>query len=331
MRGDRLKRRDFMAFLGGAAAFPLVASAQQPALPVIGFLSSRAAAESAGPVAAFARGLGEVGFVIDQNVRIERRWAEGYYDRLPALAAELVQLHVDVIATGGSQVSVLAAKAATSTIPIVFAGVPEPVQFGVVASINRPGGNVTGSSIFASELSSKRLELLHRMIPGATRIAMLADPNYPSAERQEKETVEAARAFGLQVRVLNAGTESAIDAAFATMVQERTEALDVMPGPYFAGRRDQLIALAARDRIPAIFGERQYVVAGGLMTYGTNLPDSYRQAGVYVGRVLKGEKPADLPVLLPTMFEFVINMKTVKTLGLTVPPELLALTDNVIE
>ena len=327
-----MKRRAFFGLVGGAAlTLPLAARAQQPALPVIGFLSSRSPGESTGVVAAFRQGLREAGFVEGQNVLIAFRWAEGRYDRLPALAAELVGLRVAVLFAAGGPPSALAAKAATATIPIVFSAVNDPVQIGLVANLNRPGGNVTGMSMFTSGLGAKSIELLKELVPAAAVIAYLVNPSNPSAEIYAKEAVAAASALGIQVHVLNASTEQDLDEVFAFLVKRGAGGLVVMGEPFFDSQRDRIVALSARYSVAAIYTFREYVVAGGLMSYGASLPDSYRRAANYVGRILNGEKPADLPVQQPTKFEFVINLKTAKTLGIDVPAKLVAITDEVIE
>jgi putative ABC transport system substrate-binding protein len=325
-----MKRRDFITLLGGAAAWPGAVRAQQP-MPVIGFLSSRSPGESAHLVAAFRQGMKETGYVEGQGLAIAFRWAEGRYDRLPALAAELVNLRVPVIAATGGSVTALAAKAATATIPIVFATGVDPVELGVVASFNRPGGNLTGVSQFASVLAAKRLELLREIEPKANVIAFLANQRSPSTKSETKEMQETARTLGLQLQILSASSERDFETAFTTLIRRRAAALVVAADPFFDIHRDQLIALAARHAIPAIYAWRDHPLAGGLMSYGTSLTDTYRQVGVYTGRILKGEKPADLPVLQPTKFELVINVKTAKALGLEVPPTLLARADEVIE
>jgi putative tryptophan/tyrosine transport system substrate-binding protein len=326
-----VNRREFITLIGGAAAaWPLAARAQQPVRPVVGFLDSRSPGEAAYVVAAFHQGLNEVGYVEGQNVAIEYQWAEGQFDRLPELAAELVRRQVTVI-FAGSTPATLPAKAATATIPIVFIASGDPVQLGLVTSFNRPGGNATGVILFSASLEPKRLELLHEFIPRASVIGVLMSRTYPLAEQQHKELQAAASGRGLQIHVVNASEEKGIDAAFKTFAERRIDALLVTAVPYFTNRRHQVVALATRHGVPAIYGQREFVAASGLMSYGTRLSDAYRQAGVYTGRVLKGEKPADLPIVQPTKFELVINLQTAKALGLDVPPMLLARADEVIE
>ena len=326
-----MKRREFITLLGGAAAWPLAARAQQPAMPVIGFLSSRSPGESSGVVAAFRRGLNEAGFVEGQNMVIAFRWAEGAYDRLPALAADLIGLRVAVLVAAGGTPSLIAAKAATTTIPIVFTAVNDPVQLGFVPTFNHPGGNVTGISLFNNTLLAKRIGLLHEVVPTASVIAMLRNPNSPVVEDDMKSVLATAQSLGLTVEVLNASTERDLDAAFEAMAQLRIGALVVQGEPFFDSRPNHIVELAARYATPAIYAWREYALAGGLMSYGTSITDNYRQAGVYIGRILKGEKPAELPIVQPTKFYLVVNLKTTKTLGLQVPDKLLALADEVIE
>jgi putative ABC transport system substrate-binding protein len=323
-------RREFITLLGGAAAWPLAARAQQPGkLPTIGFLGNDAATWTDW-TAAFRQGLNEAGYVEGQNATIEYRWAEGHYDRLPALAADLVGRKVTVIAATSTPAA-LAAKAATATVPIVFTTGGDPIKLGLVASLNRPGGNITGVSSLISELGTKRLGLLRELVPSATVIATLVNPNFPDADGQLRDAEAGARALGLQLIVLRAGTEREIDAAFATMAQRGGGVLDVSVDPFFVERRDHIVALAASYAIPAMYPLRDFAVAGGLMSYGTDFADSYRQAGIYTGRIVKGEKPADLPVQRSTKFEFVINLKTAKALGLSVPNSMQLLADEVIE
>jgi putative tryptophan/tyrosine transport system substrate-binding protein len=327
---SHIGRRKFLATLGAAAAWPLAARAQQQAMPVIGFLNGASPDGYAPYVAAFRQGLKEAGYVDGQNATIEYRWAEGHYDRLPTLAADLIQRKVTVIAATTSPAA-RAAKTATSTVPIVFTTGDDPIKLGLVASLNRPGGNVTGVSNLIVELGSKQLGLLRELAPGTTAIAVLTNPNFPGTERQLRDVEAAARVLGLQLIVLKASTEREMETAFATMAQKGGVALLVGVDPFFLERRDHIVALAARHSIPAIYPVREFAVAGGLLSYGSDFADSYRQAGIYVGRIVRGEKPADLPVQRSTKFEFVINFKTAKALGLSVPNSMQLLADEVIE
>jgi putative tryptophan/tyrosine transport system substrate-binding protein len=326
-----VRRREFITLLGGAAAaWPLAASAQQPAMPVIGFLSGTSTETAR--LRAFRQGLKDAGFIDGENVAIEYRWADDQTDRLPALAAELAQRRVAVIAAIGGIPSALAAKAATTTIPIVFLVGVDPVRLGLVSSLPRPGGNLTGINVINSELASKRLELLRALVPGAIRIGVLVDPtNASGTDATLRDVGAAARTMGLQIQVLNASTSLELDAAFATLVRERSAALIVGSTPFFFDRRVQLALLAARHAAPAIYQDRHHAEVGGLISYGASLGDAYRHVGVYAGRILKGAKPADLPVVQPTRFELVINVSTARMLGLTVPDALLATADEVIE
>jgi putative ABC transport system substrate-binding protein len=325
-----MKRREFMALVGGAAAsVPFAARAQQKTMPVIGYFHF-ASPEYTPMAASFLQGLKEAGFTEGQNVAIEYRWAEGQYDRLPAIAADLVGRKVDLIAAFGPPVA-RAAKNATSTIPIVFEVGNDAVEAGLVASMARPGGNATGFSILFTQLTPKRVELLCELIPQARTIALLVNPKSPTAAPSIRGAQEAASAKSVQLSILNASTESEIDAAFATFVDAPADGLIISADPFFDARREQLVAPAARSRIPTIYFEREFAAAGGLISYGSSLPSVYRQMGVYAGRILKGEKPADLPVEQPTKFEMVINLKTANALGLSVPPKLIFTADEVIE
>jgi putative tryptophan/tyrosine transport system substrate-binding protein len=327
-----LRRRQFITLLGGgAAAWPLVASAQQPAMPVIGFLSSSGSpADRAGFLTAFRQGVREAGYVEGQNVAIEYRWAQDQYDRLPDLAADLVQRQVTVIAAHDTR-SAIVAKAATTTIPIVFVSSGDPVKLGLVASLNRPGGNVTGITFVLAALATKQLGLLRELVTGAMRFGALVDPNWPITEPFVADVRVAASAVKTQVDVLSVSSMSELDTVFANLAQKPIDALLVGPAPLLYNRRVQLATLAAYHRVPAIFQQREFAEAGGLMSYGTSLIDANRQAGVYTGRILKGEKPADLPVMQSIKFEFVINLNTARAFGLTFPPGLLAIADEVIE
>ena len=327
-----MRRREFIGLLGGATAmWPLAAGAQQPKLPVIGFMSSRSAKDSAQLLQAFHRGLREVGYIEGQNVAIEYRWAEGRYERLAAMAAELADRQVAVIAAVGGGPSARAAKAATLTIPIVISIGDDPVEAGFVKSLNRPGGNITGVMLFTSVIGSKRLGLLRELVPQGGPIALLANLATSSGQTQKRDVENVAREIGQQVMVVNAGSDEELEATFVTLAQNRIVALMVGADPYFDTRRDRIIELVAKHRWPAIYQFRDYVQAGGLMSYGASIVETYFQNGIYVGRILGGAKPADMPVQLPTKFELVINMKTAKALGVAIPPGVLAITDEVIE
>jgi ABC-type uncharacterized transport system substrate-binding protein len=324
-----MRRRTFITLVGSAAAaWPLAAGAQQ-AMPVIGFLSGRSPPEAASALGAFRQGLGDVGYIENKNVSIEYRWAEGRYDQLAGLAADLVSRRVGLIAAvGGAE---LAAKTATATIPIVFTTGGDPVELGLVARLNKPGGNITGVTFLASDLGAKRLGLLRQFAPNANAIAMLMNPDYRATAGEVRDVQAAARSLGMQVNVLNANTTRAIDAAFATFGRERPDALFIGGDPFLLGRREQIVPLAASHNLPTIYPQREYVDVGGLMSYGTSLTDGYRQAGAYAGKILAGARPDALPVLQPTKFDLVINLATSKALGLTIPDKLLALADEVIE
>jgi putative tryptophan/tyrosine transport system substrate-binding protein len=325
----RIQRREFITLLGGAAAWPLAARAQQAAMPVVGFLNGASATGYAHATAAFRQGLSEAGYVEGRNVAIEYRWAENHYDRLPALAADLVRRQMAVIVANTPAAP--PAKAATTTIPIVFVTAADPVETGLVASLNRPGGNLTGVSILNVELGPKRLELLHELVPSATAFALLVNPTHPSADTLSRVLQTAARTLGLQLHVLHAGTDSDLDMAFAALHQLRAGGLVIGPDPFFISRSDQLGALTVHHAVPAIFEYRMFAAAGGLMSYGGTFDEPYHQVGVYAGRILKGDRPADLPVQQSTKIELFINMKTAKALGLTVPLPLSGLADELIE
>jgi putative tryptophan/tyrosine transport system substrate-binding protein len=326
-----VRRRAFITLLGGSAAWPSVARAQQPAMPVIGFLSSRSADDSTRATAQFRQGLAEAGYVEGRNVAIEFRWAQGQFNRLPTLATELVSRPVAVLAAVGGAQTPRAAMAATTSIPIVFGIGEDPVKEGLVPNLNRPGANVTGVTFFTAILGAKRLGLLRDLVPGAEVIALLVNQNSSQGQGQIKDVQEAARGLGQRLVVLNGGSDEEIDAAFAGLAQQQVGALMVGSDPFFDPRRGRLIALVARHAVPALYHFRDYPLEGGLLSYGASIADLYRQVGEYVGRVLKGDKPADLPVMLPTKFELVINLKTAQALGLAIPPGVLAIADEVIE
>jgi putative ABC transport system substrate-binding protein len=328
-----MRRREFIKLIaGGAAAWPLAARAQQSTMPVVGLVSGRSAQDAARYTAAFRKGLNEFGYVEGQNVMVEYHWLDGQYDRLPSLNADLVRRRVAIIAIPGSNPASLAAKAATTTIPIVFAVGEDPVKLGLVDSLARPGGNATGINFFGAEVVTKRLGLLHDLVPKAVRVAVLINPaNAPIAETTLREVPEAARAIGLQIQVLSASTSREIEAAFVTLVSDRADALLVAPDGFFGSRRVQFATLAAAQRIPAAYHLREFVEVGGLMSYGTDFLNEWHQVGVYTGQILKGAKPADLPVLQSTKFEFVINLQTARALGIEVPNSLQLLADEVIE
>jgi putative ABC transport system substrate-binding protein len=327
-----IERRKFISALGGAAvAWPLAVHAQQPSMPVVGLIIAGSPDASATVAAAFRKGLNETGYVEGQNVTVEYHWLEGQYDQMPALMADLVRRRVAVIATPSTPPA-LAAKAATATIPIVFGVGEDPVQLGLVTSLARPGGNATGINFFLNEVVVKRMRLLHDLVPKAARVAVLVNPaNTTNTEPTLRAVQEAAPTIGLQIQILNATTIGEIDAAFAALARQHCDAMFVGPDPLFTIRRGQFATLTARDRIPATYARREFVVAGGLMSYGTDLPDASHQIGVYTGRILKGAKPADLPVVQPTKFEFAINLQTARALGIEVPPSVLAIADEVIE
>ena len=328
----KLRRRDFAGLVAAAAVWPLAAHTQQSAMPVVGWLGARSPKESASVVAAFQKGLNETGYVEGRNVAVEYRWAELHYDRLPALATDLVGRRVSVIAATGGGASPLAAKAATATIPIVFvAGDVDPVNSGLVSSLNRPGGNITGVMLLLTVLGAKRLELLRELVPNAAIIGVLVNPANPGAAAETKDLKGAARALGIELRILSASTDGDLGMAVGAFVQPRVDALLIGNDSFFISRRQQIVTMAAQHAIPTMYFVREFAAAGGLISYGTSNVDAYRLVGVYVGRILKGEKPADLPIMQPTKFDLVINLKTARTLGLDVPPTLLARADEVIE
>src|SRR5262245_23401492 len=326
-----LRRRRFIALLGITAAWPLAVRAQQGEMPVVGFLNAQKAADFQHVVAAFLDGLHASGFVEGRNVAVKYRWAEGHYERLPALATELTGLRVSVIAATGGDASARAAKAATATIPVVFTIGGDPVDLGFVASLNRPSGNLTGLTQYTAAIEGKRLELLHDLAPAASVVALLVNPNNPSIDVQLRDLPPAARAIGLHLTLLKAASETEIDATFAALAKEKIDALFVASDPFFNSRREQIVALALRRGVPTIFHQREFATAGGLISYGSSAIDMYRQAAMYTARILKGAKPADLPVLQPTKFELVINLKTARQIGVEVPAKLLAIADEVIE
>jgi putative tryptophan/tyrosine transport system substrate-binding protein len=327
-----MQRREFITLLGGAAAaWPVAAHAQQQGMPVIGFLSSRSPAESRSALAAFRQGLGQAGYFEGKNVTIEYRWAEGQYDRLSALAVELVARQVAVMAAVGGEPSGLAAKAATVTIPIVCSLGGDPVEVGLVDSLNRPSGNITGVTLMAQEMGPKRLEFAHLLVPNGNALAALVNPKFPLALAEARDMQAAARSLGLQLAMLEASTQNEIDAAFAGLVPHKVDALLINTDPFLLGQREQIVQLAARTNVPVIYFLSDFVDAGGLMSYGPKVTNSYRQAGIYVGRILKGEKVGELPVVQPTKFDLVINLRTARTLGLEIPTILLVRADEVIE
>jgi putative ABC transport system substrate-binding protein len=332
MQFDHFNRRDFIALVGGAAvAWPVAVQAQQQGMPIIGFLSARSPGEAGFDLAAFRQGLGQAGYFEGKNVTIEYRWAEGRYDRLPALSAELVARQVTVIAAVGGEPSGLAAKAATATIPIVCTLGGDAVAAGLVASINRPGGNITGVTIIGAEMGPKRVELAHQLVPNGNVLAALVSPKYPLALAEARDMQAAARSLGVQMAVLDASSESEIDAAFAGLARNKADALLINTDPFLLGQREQIVQLTARHNVPAVYFLRDFVDAGGLMSYGPKVANSYRQAGIYVGRILQGEKAGELPVVQPTRFDLVINLRTARTLGLEIPTMLLIRADEVIE
>jgi putative ABC transport system substrate-binding protein len=325
-----MRRRKFITLVGGAAAWPFVARAQHSAMPAVGFLNSGSAQAQAQVAAAYRRGLGEAGFIEGKNVSTEYLYADGRYDRLPQMAADLIGRNIAVILAGGPPAA-RAAKNATSTVPIVFTSGDDPIRADLVSSLNHPGGNITGVHIFFTGLEAKKLGLLRDIIPQGGPVAALVNPSFPTVDIQTAELRSAAKALGQDIQIVNATNEQELDAAFASMAQSRINALLVGADPFFASRRDQIVSLASRHAIPAVYEQRAFTTAGGLMSYGTNITDAYRQAGVYAGRILRGEKPGNLPVVQSTKFEFVVNLKTAKALGLTFPAGILAIADEVIE
>ena len=327
-----MRRRDFIAIIGSAAGWPLIAQAQSSAIPVVGFMSGRSPEDSGHLVEAFQQGLAETGFIDGQNVKIEFRWAQGDYDRLPALAADLISRNVAVLVGVGGDVSAFAAvKRATANTPVVFGMGGDPVKDGLVASFNRPGGNVTGYTLWTSEMESKRLGLLRELVPGVALIGILVNPRFPATKQELNDLEPAAKEVNQNLFVAPADNDTELEAALASLVEHRVGAVLVTASPFFDTRHDRIVEFAAQNKLPAIYQFREYAVRGGLISYGPNIVESYHNAGIYVGRILKGEKPADLPVLQPTKFDFVINLKTAKALGLTVPPTLLAQAGEVIE
>jgi putative ABC transport system substrate-binding protein len=327
-----MRRRDFIKVIAGsAAACPLAAHAQQPSMPVIGFLNSGSPKPQADRVARFLAGLKDVGYTEGQNVAIEYRWANGQYDQEGTLAAELVALPVTVFVASGGVVSALAAKAATRTIPIVFIMGDDPVRFGLVASLNRPGGNITGTTQLSPLTETKRLELLRELAPGATTIGVLVNPHFPGSEGRMKDALTAASTLRQRITIVEASSDSELETASTTLIERRVGALSITSDPFFNDHRDYIVVLAAHHRLPTMYSGAEYTRAGGLISYGPNIPDSYREGGLYAGRILKGEKPADLPIVQATKFEFVINLKTAKALSITIPDKLLAIADEVIE
>jgi putative ABC transport system substrate-binding protein len=326
-----MRRRELITLLGGAAAWPLAARADQPAMPVVGFMSARSLEDSARVASAFRQGLADAGFIEDQTIKIEYRWANGNYDKLPALAADLVNRKVAVLVGVGGDVSAVVAAKATKTIPVVFGMGSDPVKAGLVASFNRPGGNATGFTVLTNEMESKRLGLLRELVPSVQLIGILVNPKFPASVQQLSDLDLAAKGVGQRLFVALANNDAELDAALTSLGQQRVGAVLVTASPFFDTRPQRIVSFAAKNRLPAIYQFRDYAPAGGLISYGPDIVESYREAGAYVGRILKGEKPADLPVLQPTKFDFVINLKTAKALGLTVPPTLLAEAGEVIE